>query len=208
MTKCTFYDATTGEIEGSGIVSDDTLDGYVTNGTPVILDIEASEETHYVQLDPLEIVAYTAGELAFKNALPKGWVWRMPDRIAVDMRSVASARAAAWVRIKAARDVAEVADFTCDGNHYQANRDRINEAVTDAIMAQLAGTPYLNVWTLSDNTTLTLDGPQMMAIGAALAQRNKAIFATSVALREEIAAVTDSPTANAELDAINWPSEE
>lgn len=120
----------------------------------------------------------------------------------IDPRTVEQARADAWTRIKAARDIAEVADFAHDGNVYQADRERINGAVTAAILAQMAGAPYSIDWTLSDNTTVTLDGAQMMAVGAALAQRVKEVFEIGVTKRAAIAAAA-SPAA---ADAITWAS--
>lgn len=143
---------------------------------------------------------YTEAELVSKNNLPTGWIWKMPERVAVDTRDLQAAKERAWTRIKTARAAAELADFTHNGNVYQADRERITGAVTAAILAQLSGAPYSIVWTLSNNTTVTLDGPQMMGVGAALAQHIKDVFDTGVARRAAIAAATT----NAGVDAIQW----
>lgn len=120
----------------------------------------------------------------------------------IDPRTLDEAKVQAWTRIKAARDAAEVADFTCNGNVYQADRERINGAVTMAVLAQLQSQPYSIVWTLSNNTTITLDGPGMMAVGAALGQRTKDVFNTGVSLRAQ----KDAATTNAAADAVVWPA--
>jgi hypothetical protein len=208
-TLCTFYDPATGAITGAGEVSEDTLEGYFQTSHAVRLDVLGDSDTHYIDTETLELLAYTSSERAAKQGLQRGWVWQMPQRCAIDMRTLAIARAEAWARVKAARDIAEKSDFTHGGNVYQADRERINGAVTAAILSQMSGAAYSITWTLSNNTTVDLDGAQMMAVGAALAQRVKEVFDTGVALREAIAAVSEtSPTTNAQLDAINWPSQE
>lgn len=113
-------------------------------------------------------------------------------------------KAQAWDRIKVARGIAEFADFEHDGNVYQADRDRINGAVTAAILAQLSNTTYSINWILSNNTTVTLNGPQMMAVGAALAQKVKTVFERGVVKR----AVINAATTKSALDVITWLSEE
>jgi hypothetical protein len=192
------YKPATGEITGTAELSDQTLETYVNLGEHVLLDVLGDPDVHYVVNN--ELVEYTEAERAARATIAPGWVWQMPERIAVDTRALADARTQAWNRIKAARDIAEVADFTHDGNVYQADRERINGAVTAAILAQMAGAPYSIDWTLSDNTTVTLDGAQMMAVGAALAQRVKEVFEVGVTRRAAIADAANPAAA----DAINW----
>ena len=119
----------------------------------------------------------------------------------IDARTLDSVKARAWARIKAARSVAEAADFTCGGVVYQADKDRIVGAAQLALMAQAAGQPYSIDWTLSDNTYLTLDASGMIAVGAALGAHVADAFAIGLHLRGQVAAATSFD----ELDAIVWP---
>jgi len=119
----------------------------------------------------------------------------------VETATLDEAKAMAWDRIKAARDVAEAADFTCAGYAYQSDKARISGAALAALMAQVASQPYTIDWTISDNSVVTLDGPQMMAVGVALMQHIDGVFEIARGLRVQIEAATTI----AEAVAVNWP---
>lgn len=200
---CTFFNAQTGEVHGAGSVGDDTLEGYFQTGIPgVRLEVAADRDTQYIDLETLEVRDYSVEEMAARRAMRTGWVWQMPERIAVDQRPIEQVRAQAWERVKAQRAVAEAAPFMCDGKSYDADRERITGAVTGALMAAMADVPYSVLWTLADNTTITLDGAGMMGVGATLSQRVKDIFAAAAAAREQIATEDDV----AILDGTNLPT--
>lgn len=112
-----------------------------------------------------------------------------------------TAKMRAWSRIKQARSVAELADFTCEGSVYQADKERITGAMQLALLAQAAGTSYSISWTLSDNTTKTLDAAGMIAVGAALVLHVAGAFAIGRDLRERLAAATTIDQVN----AVQWP---
>lgn len=120
----------------------------------------------------------------------------------IDARTLDGVKARTWDRIKAARCVAEAADFACDGVVYQADKDRIVGATQLALMAQAAGRPYSIDWTLSNNTHLTLDAAGMIAVGAALGAQVAEAFAIGLHLRQQIAAANSFE----ELEAIVWPA--
>lgn len=160
---------------------------------------EVSYKSHYV-LDG-NILEYTAAEYHVKNNLPRGFIWQMPERIAVDIRLLAEAKAYKWTALKAARTVAEAASFTCDGSVYQADKERISGAVQLALLAQLAGQPFSIDWTLSDNSVRTLDAAQMIAVGVALGTVVSSIFDTARQLRIQL----DAANTVEEVDAIGWP---
>ncbi|WP_215408435.1 DUF4376 domain-containing protein [Janthinobacterium sp. JC611] len=121
----------------------------------------------------------------------------------IDARTLDSVKARTWARIKAARSVAEAADFTCGGVLYQADKDRIVGAAHMALIAQAAGQPYSIDWTLSDNTYLTLDAAGMIAVGAALGAHVATAFAIALHLRGRIAAAASFDA----LEAIVWPAQ-
>ncbi|WP_257620099.1 DUF4376 domain-containing protein [Janthinobacterium sp. NKUCC08_JDC] len=122
----------------------------------------------------------------------------------IDARTLDSVKVRTWERIKAARSVAETADFMCCGVVYQADKDRIVGATQLALIAQAAGQPYSIDWTLSDNTHVTLDASGMIAVGAALGAHVTEAFAIALRLRKQIAIATSFDT----LEAILWPVQE
>lgn len=115
-----------------------------------------------------------------------------------------AAKVRAWTRIKVARTRAEFSDFTCAGAIYQADKDRITGATQLALLAQVAARPFSIDWTLSDNTSLTLDAAGMIAVGAALGAHVTGAFVIGRALREQIA----SASTIEQVDAIQWPAAE
>ncbi|MGX9712622.1 DUF4376 domain-containing protein [Janthinobacterium lividum] len=119
----------------------------------------------------------------------------------IDARTLDGVKVRTWERIKAARSVAETADFMCGGVLYQADKDRIVGAAQLALIAQAAGQPYSIDWTLSDNTHLTLDAAGMIAVGAALGAHVAEAFSIALHLRGLIAAATSFDA----LEAIAWP---
>jgi hypothetical protein len=86
-THCTFYDPATGTITQVADLSDETLEHYVTVGAHAILDVRGDPATQYVAND--ELVSYTPDEAAAKAGLLQGWLWQMPERVAVDARALA-----------------------------------------------------------------------------------------------------------------------
>lgn len=108
-----------------------------------------------------------------------------------------------WERIKAAREAAEAAGFLYNGVLFDSDPvsiQRISGAVSLAMLAQAAGQPFSQTWTVADNTTMELDGPGMLAIGVALGEHISAIFEKARDKRAEIAQATTAD----QLDAIVW----
>ncbi|MGX9773399.1 DUF4376 domain-containing protein [Janthinobacterium aestuarii] len=121
----------------------------------------------------------------------------------IDTKTLEGTRISTWARIKLAREAAELSDFTCAGLRYQADKARITGAAHMALLAQVAGLPYSIDWTLSDNTTVTLDAAGMIAVGAALVAQVSGAFAIARGLRELIA----TEETIGQLEAIVWPVE-
>jgi hypothetical protein len=115
-------------------------------------------------------------------------------------QTLAAARDRAWAAIKTAREQAENGVFLFDGGSYQADKVRITGAVQLATLAKAAGAPYSETWTLTDNTTRTLNADQVIGLGIALGRHVSSVYATGRALREQIntAATID------EVAAVRW----
>lgn len=52
-----------------------------------LLEGRADIHTQYVDVKTRELRTFTEAELHIKRNIPKGWVWLMPDRKALDMRT-------------------------------------------------------------------------------------------------------------------------
>lgn len=121
----------------------------------------------------------------------------------VDVRTFAQQQAAAWARIKAARDAALSAPVTWDGSTFDADenaRQRIGQALQLATMAAQAGQAYSVPWTLADNTVRVLSGADLAQVAVAMGLQFQATFAKGQALRAQI----EAATTQAELDAVIW----
>lgn len=188
-----------GDILQSGHCAEDALSLQAVSPLNVLEGV-GSFDLNYV-LDNT-VCTYTDAELQAKNNLASGWVWQMPQRVAVDNRTVQQAQCQAWERIKAARAIAEAAPFTCNGLVYDFNFNNITIAAQGAALALASGSPFSVVWTLHDNTTVTLDAQGMIAVGTAMGDTIDTIYNTSRTLRAAIYACWN----NTQADEIVWPS--
>ena len=119
------------------------------------------------------------------------------------------ARSKKWEAVKAHRDL--VVDGGCATPHGPLQSDsesrlKISGAVQMAILAQMTETPFTIVWTMADNSLVTLDAAQTIEMGLLVANHVGAAFAVGIALRSAINAVETLE----ELEAINilyagWP---
>lgn len=190
-----------GAITGSGACQDDALDQQGIGGDTAVAGV-ASSRTQYYDIAGQSVRDYTDAEIAVKNTLLPGWAWKMPERIAVDIRDLDAAKLQAWERIKTSRSQAEMSPFTHDGASYDASKEQISGAVQMALLAQLSGAPFSINWTLRDNTTKAHTAAEMIAVGVALGTHVAVVYDTGRILREQI----NAAVSNTELDAINWPT--
>jgi hypothetical protein len=148
------------------------------------------------------VLPYTTSELVTKSTLPQGFAWKMPERIAIDTRTLDVAQAQAWERIKSLRDAKTSAPFTCNGSVYDVNVVNIPGSALKAALAQITSTPFSVNWTLYDNTVKALDAAGMIAVGTAMWQSTDNTYETARTLRSAIQACTT----NAQADAVTWPT--
>jgi hypothetical protein len=107
---------------------------------------------------------------------------------------IEDARAIVWNRVKALRDARMAAGCTTPLGRMDSDQDsqrKLNGAVTNALVAQLAVMPFFIDWTMADDSVVTHDGPQIIAAGAAVAQHIAACHGRGTALRAEIEAAAD-----------------
>jgi hypothetical protein len=95
-----------------------------------------------------------------------------------------------WAAVKAARDEALHGSFTIDGlGTFDATRDSQLLIIGSVVLAQLAiagGKPFHVDWTLADNSVISLDAMQMIAVGVALGAHIEAAFSAARASRAQI----------------------
>lgn len=119
----------------------------------------------------------------------------------VETATLDEARAIAWAAAKNARDAAESADFEFDGTLYQPDVSKITGAVLAALLPiQPPLAPFSINWTVADNSVVTLDALQVMALGRTLSTRIDAIHQYG----RELRALIDNATTPAEAYGHTW----
>jgi hypothetical protein len=202
MTKITVY-SEEGVITTSGDFSDSTVAMYrrLFPGN-LVEGFEGDAKTHYVDLATKIVNSYTAEEQEAIVSLPSGWKWQMPEKVAVDLRSLEIAKEQAWNLVKSARDKATAKPFEVDGKFYDANKENVLGTALMALMAKIAGEPFNAEWTTYDNSVVVLNADQMINVGKTLGERVDLIYKIGRDLREKIT----SAKTNQELSLLTWPS--
>lgn len=117
---------------------------------------------------------------------------------------LATGQAAAWARIKAARDAAINAGVTYNGDVYDSDATaqlRVTGAAQTAQLQIAAGNAAFSItWTLQNNSTVVLTAQEVIDMALAVSANYQALFSKGQGLRAQIAAATTQ----AQLDAIVW----
>lgn len=191
-------------------------------GEPVYTAVPSLEDTY---VDGDSYGGLVCREIPFESddqEVLRSWFWRRsggwgvrPERPSVhhrwnpevgawqDSRSMDELRAARWEEIKAQRDAAEWGGFDTPFGRFDSDPNSQTKIIGAAQLASIAlaqGTPFSIEWTLQDNTSVSLDAAQMIAVGAALSNHANAVHQRGRQLRAQIeAAVT-----LADLESITW----
>ena len=113
------------------------------------------------------------------------------------------AKAAKRTEITAACLTAIAAGFTYDGHAYDSDdQSRQNIIGTAAAVANGVALPTGFTWRTADNQDVPMDGPGVIALGAALLAHTQAQYSTSWALKAQIDAAQDNTT----VEQITWPA--
>lgn len=192
------YDST-GLIVQSGSCPTEVLSLHETEGLKLAEGV-GTAENYYVNLGIL--TAYSPAQLAAKNSLPSGHIWKLPTCLVVDCRTLAETQSYVWAKVKRLRVDKQNATFSCGGFVYQPNQLTLAREAFSALKCQLSNTPYLVEWTLADNTKIILNTEQMLLVEETLQAILRGIHTTAEQLRSAIQACTT----NAQADAITWPA--
>jgi hypothetical protein len=104
-----------------------------------------------------------------------------------------------YYEMKTARDIAELQGFTYLGKTFDSDVKAMKR-ITTAVQAAQAYPAFSVEWACSDNTTITLDAAQMIAMPIYIAATGDAIHTKYKGLKEQIAAATTVE----EVEAIVW----
>lgn len=202
---CTIYDLTTGEPTPMSL-SNETLMLYAEKDVGFIFDVLGHPETHYVDLtvEPHVLVEYTAAELAEKAKVVSGWKWQMPQRVAVDLRSLSDLKLAKNAQINAARLAASRTSFIFNGKAIACDElsrsdiDGINGTVS---LNQAMPSNWVGGWKAMDNTYVSIpDVATWKLFYGAMVDKGTANFAHAQQLKGRLATASSA----AEVAAITW----
>lgn len=154
----------------------------------------------YYMLDGLA-TKYTPEELQQRQKVDRqgNFIWKMPERILIDNRSLATVRDKCWAQIKLKRAEAEKAGFTWNGHKFDSDAQAQMKLFGAAQLATLDST-YSTVWTLYDNSELEMNAEDIKGAAAALGMYIKGVYEKGQALRLAIYAAATIPAA----EAISW----
>lgn len=127
----------------------------------------------------------------------------MPERTAVDMRSLQDFKDAQWTAIKQARAAAIDAPLVTPYGTFDSNvaaRTSITDAVLMLQTLEGLSQPTTIDFTLADNQVVTLTTAQMVQVALLLGQQVQAAYGRARDLRVQIEAAPDPAT----VDLIIW----
>jgi hypothetical protein len=131
---------------------------------------------------------------------PSTWnTWDWETNTWTDTRPLIAVKEAKWLQIKDARNSAEYGGFLWNG--YVFDSDPVSQQrISGAVQLSQIVPNYSVDWTLKNNTTVTLNAQDMLAVGVALGEHVSATHQTARILREQI----EQASTNAQVDAITW----
>lgn len=201
MTECTYFDAT-GKITGTGMVNDDSLEALFQMGAAgVLLEAHGSAAAQYVAFDESgnpSLAAYTEEERAALAALQPGWVWQMPERVAVDARELSATITKAVVMVDREADAARAAVV---GDPVRVKEYERAQAQAEAFRdANFSGTvpPCVACWATAKEWTAQQATEDILAASARWLGALDGIRALRLQTKEDIRRATT----NAQVDTL------
>ena len=150
--------------------------------------ILATEETHYVEDGALVEKPEKPSEEYIFNYSTKQWAYDLTGH-----------RQNKWAEIKSERNREEFSTFEWNSHTFQCDERSQSRIMSAVQRAQLDSTLTM-VWTLSDNSTVTLNATELKQVGQALASHIDACHVKARGLRTQI----NAAETEAELDLITW----
>lgn len=146
-----------------------------------------------------EATAYTAEQVTARNNRPtRVSIWNNSSMLWDTPLDFFKEKA--WGTIKEERILRMAGTFTHDSHVYKIDPVGMSSATIDARESLIAGEPFAQMWVLADNTVVTLNAAEMIAVGRACKAVVSELWATSQYLRGLI----ESATTIAEVDSVAW----
>jgi hypothetical protein len=172
VTQFTLPDGTTTELDSNDAL---LVHGVDENGT-------------YVGLVAPGTSVDVAGSAPPDDGVPYRWLqgqWRRRITLTI-------AKLMKWQAVKERRDEIEFGTFTWNGSVFDADaasRSRLNSAAQAVLIAMVTSQPVPTMtWSLADNTTLDLTGPDLLGVALALITHTRNAHAAARLKRVEILA--------------------
>lgn len=150
-----------------------------------VVEMNTPEDCYTTSDPPDRGMLHVGGEWLYIPSSPgEGFVFDYATRTWSDTRTLNQIREAHWVKVKSQRDSLEFGGFEFEGGIYdsdQVSQGRILGAV-------LAGLPQ--IWTLANNTTVSLSAEQLKSLYAALQMHVAVAHERGRIAREAIQAAT------------------
>lgn len=205
------YIKTTGEIvgvvEGSRAAGMIVPEGLAAKDSPI-----GDIGTHRVDLTTLAVIEYSpAGKAAYAARPGPGFSWDPIAEAWIDDRTLEAAKADAWAKIKARREVSFAARAVSSiGIAYAITKDKTNlgdriKSLEAAIAIGAASSATIAHWRDLDNAEhpLTIAGYYLLA--AEMGARGQAIFEHSWALDAQVQGATTKAAIAAINTEAGWP---
>ncbi|HRZ02386.1 MAG TPA: DUF4376 domain-containing protein [Burkholderiaceae bacterium] len=156
------------------------------------------------QCDAPELRALVDGELVDIAPRPSEFHdWNVAAQAWQDRRTLIELKAAAWLRLLAAKRQADAAGFALGGKTIQTDAEHVallQAAAFDAREAKAASEAFSFTWLFEGGTEATYNATQVIAAGRAL---SAFLRGNADRLRARRAAI-QAATSAAELDAVVW----
>lgn len=163
-----------------------------------------SNETHYLNAQNV-LTRYSNVQIENKvNRPPWAQKWDNSAMQWIDSRTLDHRKAQKWEEIKLARATAIYKPLVTPFGTYdadEAGQDNITKSVLLAQTLTSIGQPVAIVFTLANNSVVTLDLTAMVTVGLMLGNQVQTARGIATFLRTQIEAVTTA----SQLDAITWP---
>lgn len=183
-----------GEIVGVRSGATDNIQIDITNneGRGIFVDpdnVPEDFDNYYVSDSAiLTLKGASPHETASFDYITKQWVYDL-TRHAADI----------WAKIKAARNAEEFGTFTWNSHAFQCD-ERSQSRIVSAVQRAQLDAALTMVWTLSDNSTVSLNATELKQVGQALSSHIDACHVKARGLRDQI----NAAESEAELSVISW----
>jgi hypothetical protein len=192
------YITATGEIVGQGEGPKEMFDAPPQQPGTALLEAVGDSRTHYVVGGVL--TAYTTAEAAALGSLAPGFIWQMPQRVAVDARSLANAKDMKLAQILA-RCNATLQPITAGyPESEQKTWDKQETEARQYTASNTAPTPLLSALSAARGVSVPILAARVIAKADAFAGACGQAIGKRQKHEDEVAAATTI----AAVDAIIW----